>query len=420
MKALKFNLLGGIILLSLSVMFTSCEGTLDDIFGEWDKPAANASATVAVTSISLDKATLELQVGKTSQLTATVAPDNATDKTITWSSDKEAVATVDANGLVTAKAVGTVIITATAKDGSGVTDKCTVTVSIPGLLSGEFSIAADKKIRFAQGNLRATYDGTSSWTWAFASNQWDCIGEAAGNTTINGNGTLSAAGTVDLFGWVGASSPFTGVAAYGISNSNTYNDYGTDQNDKLNDWGKLAITNGGDAANSGWRTLTIEEWEWLIGSPLHYTPTPGTQCRTSSTVNSVANARFAKAYLDTNSDGNGDIHGVILFPDNYSHPAGVTDPTGINEYDATSWDANKYNAADWGKMETAGCVFLPAAAYRNVSTVYTTSNYYWSSSPNTSDAHAAKFFFFKNDNLNTAGGDVRYYGCSVRLVQDAP
>jgi hypothetical protein len=129
MKALKFNLLGGIILLCLSMMFASCEGTLDDVFGEWDKPAPQTSTTVAVTSISLDKATLELQVGKTSQLTATVAPDNATDKTITWSSDQEAIATVDANGLVTAKADGTATITAKAGDKSAT---CKVTVT-PGL-----------------------------------------------------------------------------------------------------------------------------------------------------------------------------------------------------------------------------------------------------------------------------------------------
>ena len=138
MKALKFNLLGGIILLCLSMMFASCEGTLDDVFGEWDKPAPQTSTTVAVTGISFAPTTLAINIGSTGQLTATIAPDNATDKAITWSSDKEAVATVDANGLVTAVAVGTAIITATAKDGSGVTDKCTVTVSIPGLLSGEF------------------------------------------------------------------------------------------------------------------------------------------------------------------------------------------------------------------------------------------------------------------------------------------
>ena len=58
-----------------------------------------------------------------------MTPDNATDQTVTWSSDNEAVATVDADGKVTAVALGTANITATANDGSGVTATCVVTVN---------------------------------------------------------------------------------------------------------------------------------------------------------------------------------------------------------------------------------------------------------------------------------------------------
>jgi hypothetical protein len=409
------------------MLFTSC-GNIDNPLEELiasNAPTPEPETPVKLTSITLNKATTTILIGKTETLKVDAfAPDNASDKSVTWSSDKDAVATVDENGLVTAVAVGTAIITATAKDGSGVTDQCTVTVSISGLLSGEFSIAADKKVRFAQGNLQAkTEDYGTNWTWNFAENQWDCIGNAAGNTKVTATTPfISDNGTVDLFGWVGASSSWDEVNKYGITSSTTVDaedGYGKNSDEALKaDWGTLAISNGGNATNSGWRTLTIEEWGWLIGSSYPSPPAPGTQCRTSSAVNGVANARFAKAYLDTNSDGNGDIHGVILFPDNYSHPDDVADPTGINKDDNTSWDANTYNAADWGKMEAAGCVFLPAVGYRNVTTVYTTSTYYWSSSPNTSNAHAAFYFFFNNYNLNTAGGDVRYYGCSVRLVQD--
>lgn len=58
-----------------------------------------------------------------------MTPDDATDQTVTWSSDNEAVATVDADGKVTAVALGTANITATANDGSGVTATCVVTVN---------------------------------------------------------------------------------------------------------------------------------------------------------------------------------------------------------------------------------------------------------------------------------------------------
>ena len=89
------------------------------------KITVTASA-VPVTSISLDKTTLALAEQDTYQLTATVKPDNATDKTVTWSTANAAIATVSDNGLVTAVAEGTTTITAKAGDK---TATCTVTVS---------------------------------------------------------------------------------------------------------------------------------------------------------------------------------------------------------------------------------------------------------------------------------------------------
>lgn len=82
---------------------------------------------VMVQSITLDKAASVVE-GETTQLTATVAPDNASDKTIVWTSDNTAVATVSDNGLVTGVKEGTATITATAKDAGKVSAKCAVTV----------------------------------------------------------------------------------------------------------------------------------------------------------------------------------------------------------------------------------------------------------------------------------------------------
>ena len=80
---------------------------------------------VPVTSVSLDKITLELTEGESASLTATVSPDNATDKTVTWSSSDATVATVDDNGKVTAVKAGTATITAKSGDKSA---SCAVTV----------------------------------------------------------------------------------------------------------------------------------------------------------------------------------------------------------------------------------------------------------------------------------------------------
>ena len=77
--------------------------------------AACGDGTVAVESVTLDQNTLSLEVGKTETLTATVAPDNATDKTVTWTTDDAEVATVE-DGTVTAVAVGEAVITAKAGD----------------------------------------------------------------------------------------------------------------------------------------------------------------------------------------------------------------------------------------------------------------------------------------------------------------
>lgn len=82
---------------------------------------------VAVTEVKLEKTTAEMKVGDTLTLTATVTPDNATNKKVTWKSDKTDIADVDANGKVTAKAKGTATITVTTEDG-GKTAKCVVTV----------------------------------------------------------------------------------------------------------------------------------------------------------------------------------------------------------------------------------------------------------------------------------------------------
>ena len=87
------------------------------------------SATVPVTGVTLNKTSTSLYVGDTETLTATVAPDNATNKAVTWTSSDSTVATVDQNGVVTALARGTAVITATAADGSGANATCTVTVS---------------------------------------------------------------------------------------------------------------------------------------------------------------------------------------------------------------------------------------------------------------------------------------------------
>ena len=83
-------------------------------------------------SITIDQNSLSFtEAGQTAQLTATVLPHNTTDKSVTWKSADRNVATVNANGLVTAVGNGTTEITATTQDGTNLTARCAVTVDIP-------------------------------------------------------------------------------------------------------------------------------------------------------------------------------------------------------------------------------------------------------------------------------------------------
>ena len=82
---------------------------------------------VPVNSISLDKESLELIEGDGASLTATIGPDDATDKRITWKSSDDSIAIVSSSGAVVAVKAGTVTITATTEDG-GLTAECNLTV----------------------------------------------------------------------------------------------------------------------------------------------------------------------------------------------------------------------------------------------------------------------------------------------------
>ena len=118
-----------------------------------------------VNRISLDKTELELFARQNAQLTATVYPGYAPDKSVVWSSSNTEVATVS-EGLVSAVSAGTATITATSVDG-GVTANCTVTVDP--VLPGVFTVD-DKgtKVRFSQGNM--FWDGNS---FEFEKSQFD-------------------------------------------------------------------------------------------------------------------------------------------------------------------------------------------------------------------------------------------------------
>lgn len=232
-----------------------------------------------------------------------------------------------------------------------------------GALSGKFSVSDGKQVYFSKGNLRY-----ASSKWSFFDNQYDYY-------------TSHSADAWDHFGWS------TSATTYGMSTSSNNDDYSGD----FVDWGATM--------GAGWRTLTSDEWAYLL------------KTRSASTVNGTENGRYAKAKVN-------DVGGVILFPDTYTHPDGVAAPTGVNATDEYGWEGNSYTAADWTKMESAGCVFLPAAGCRYGSEMIDLGSYgyYGSATPDGADyAYRVKF---NSGSLEPANSINRCLGCSVRLVQE--
>ena len=193
-----------------------------------------AQTNIPVTGVSLNKASTTLTVGDTETLTATVAPEDATNKAVTWSSNDSTVATVDESGKVTAIAPGEATITVTTADGNHAAT-CTVivhtattittqpqSVSVTEGQSATFSVTATgDNLRYQwqinSGNGWSAITGATDasytidrTTTAMSGNQYRCI------VTGNGGETTSSAATLTVRSY---EPPYTGKYSYEISTS---------------------------------------------------------------------------------------------------------------------------------------------------------------------------------------------------------
>ena len=170
----------------------------------------------------------------------------------------------------------------------------------------------------------------------------------------------------DKFGWS------TSATTYGMNTSNQNSTY----SGNFVDWGATMGT--------GWRTLSSDEWEYLFNTR---TVNNGTGSGKSYTLGQNVNGKL----------------GVVLYPDDYT-----------GELYTTAKSAN------WSDFESAGCVFLPDAGFRNGTSVNLVGSdgYYWSSTANGTDfAYRVRYV---SGVVDPANGSYRLYGHSVRLVRDVP
>ena len=227
-----------------------------------------------------------------------------------------------------------------------------------GSLPGLFSVSNNKQVIFASGNLQYV-----NGAWHFAEHQYDCLGTYSTDAW-------------DLFGW-SIDNSFGMNTAMNSSNSGTFVD-----------WGTAINPNGGDTP---WRTLSNDEWSYLIGRSGKYG---------LATITDVY-------YPGTNTL----VTGLVLLPDNW------TSSQSFNAGRGSGFSTNLYTAAQWAQMEAAGAVFLPAAGNRVTTGMYNvgTIGYYWSSTPD-GGIYAFGMGFF--DNSVYCHNNGRGNGFSVRLVQD--
>ncbi len=297
---------------------------------------------------------------------ATVAPKKSKDATTTKATPSVEVAAIvpTAQSVSPAPVVEPVVVSEA---------KAVVSTPKNSLSSiGCFAVSDEVCVSFAPGNLQYSY---SSRKWQFAKNQYDTIGSA----NVSGNTTLGE--QIDMFGWS------TPISSWGVSASSINNDY----SGEFVDWGKNTI--GKDKPNT-WRTLTSEEWDYLL--------------------NLRPNAESLKGVAQVAG-----VNGLILLSDDWSAPAGIVFKSGfVSAYDIEAFaNQQMFSEEQWALMEEAGAVFLPAVGMRNGANIYFLNNYcnYWSATP-FGDGYS--FNLSATPNEAYVGNIDRNTGQAVRLVKN--
>ena len=244
-----------------------------------------------------------------------------------------------------------------------------------GMINGLFSVSATKRVYFSKGNLQ--YDGTN---WKFAASQWEVLG--ANGTGASGTATNYP---MDLFTWGNIDSPTYNGTTYYTKNADL-----------------SGITDWGSRMGSGWYTLSKDEWLYLFGMESNNTDKSG-------------HARYRK-YFRAKVNG---VSGIVVLPDDLS---GISDiPAESSRGTASTFNGKTYTTDAWSAMESAGCVFLPAAGFRKedgttVSHIGLDTGFYWTSTAY--DAGKAYTMGINSGNVDPANNFNRIFGFSVRLVID--
>jgi len=329
------------------------------------KNIARVELTALPTKITLSPETLTLGVGFTTTLIPEIYPDfENVDKRVTWESNKTSVATVNENGKVTAVSPGTATITV-----KTVTNEKTAEIT---LIVPYFSVSATKKILFSPGNLQYN---TGTKKFQFAASQTECMGKD--QTTIK-----------DLLGWGMWLDEITDEAK--ITNISTT---GSDYSPELN--GTEFKNNKTTVDGKVWFTLSKAEWDYLL------------KTRTNATE------KYGVATV-------GDVNGLILLPDDFVFPEGVSFKSGIASTNGSTYykTKNEYTTETWAELENRGAVFLSAAGYRYGTDQVTNIGWYGKYWTSTISDDTFSYYMHIQSNDVYCKTYYRFAGQPIRLVKE--
>lgn len=276
---------------------------------------------------------------------------------------------------------------------------------IQGSLSGIFSVGPNKTVVFSQGNLQykacnatagdlthttsSTAVNATLGEWRFAEHQYDRAESATGD--ISSHYVETYTGWIDHFRW--GTSGHNGKYPYYNGAASEYGDGANDLAGTDYDWGVCnAISNGGNQPGL-WRTLTSDEWAYLTNGRNN-----ASNLRARGTVNGV--------------------QGLILLPDTWSDPTGITITKNNTSYTTTG---NVLTDIQWETMEEAGAVFLPTEG--SVSSSYSLAGLnanasYWSITPASTSLTTAYKFYYTKSAMNSNQLPSRDNSYAVRLVHN--
>lgn len=262
-----------------------------------------------------------------------------------------------------------------------------------------FTVSNNKVVKqfyFSKGNLQYN---PAAGQWRFAEHQYDCCvtvngGITGGDITAWYNTDTKYNGWIDLFGW-GMWLDGTNNDPLRIAKDGEY--YPTIETKNF----KYMSLSDNPVIGSEWTTLTAgqpksnQEWDYLL-----------------------KNVKFSGGQITTEE---GDVNGIILLPDDWSLPNGITFNSCAQS--AFSFTANRYTVKEWKKMEANGAVFMPAAGMAEPSSNgevslggFNSKCRYWTSTA-ANDDNANAYCISAYEKYFYQGNLERYHGMSVRLVR---